>query len=535
MINFTFTNHTIPGSFNLFCAAILLTTSLFLTIAEGYNPDDAVAYAEKYWETPNHTCGNYTDCSPWSYWGTSYCGYASHGGDCANFVSQCVLAGGNEDLNQGGVCRGYPCGREEIGADKLQQCLKTYHGWIDLGIGELKAPPPEIRAGDVLMYSNSSGQATHATLVVRVSDGKAYVAAHSSAQYDRIYTYLTDSEHSWYRWLHNPGSDLPDTVNQPTVGRLETADCQVLRGWAQDRNDNQKSIRVRLYFDADTGNANGAMVELTASQSRQYLCELRGYCSLGFTLPTPYSLMDNSEHIIYAYGLDTQDSSATLLNGCPASITCTPEIPAGVKRKISSKQSRIDHWRLNDFHDRIPAGDSLIDAVKKGPAWPKKPQLIKSSSGSDSVWISDNGYLRFISEESLSNWRMDNLTADTIWAKDDIASAIKGPALRLRPCIASSSDSVYYMIDDSLHETSVAGKIQRGSNGLAAKELHTLKELTVYDIKGRIVYRISGKDREFNYADLQRLHKGGSIGSGLYLIVWKEGRILFSKKWTVGR
>ena len=45
----------------------------------------------------------------------------------------------------------------------------------------------------------------------------------------------------------------------------------------------------------------------------QYLCDLRGYCSLGFSLPTPYSLMDNTEHVIYAYGLDTRDSSAVLL------------------------------------------------------------------------------------------------------------------------------------------------------------------------------------------------------------------------------
>ena len=59
-------------------------------------------------------------------------------------VSQCILEGGHKDLNQGdGICRGYPCGREEIGADKLQKCLKTYHGWTDLGIGYML--PPHLR------------------------------------------------------------------------------------------------------------------------------------------------------------------------------------------------------------------------------------------------------------------------------------------------------------------------------------------------------------------------------------------------------
>lgn len=68
-------------------------------------------------------------CSPWSYWGEESCGYPSHGGDCANFVSQCLLAGGHPPLVKA-PCRGYPCGKEEVGAAKLGACLPANYGWV---------------------------------------------------------------------------------------------------------------------------------------------------------------------------------------------------------------------------------------------------------------------------------------------------------------------------------------------------------------------------------------------------------------------
>ena len=44
--------------------------------------------------SPNHKCsGKYTDCNPYSYFGGEHCSYGSHGGDCANFVSQCLISG----------------------------------------------------------------------------------------------------------------------------------------------------------------------------------------------------------------------------------------------------------------------------------------------------------------------------------------------------------------------------------------------------------------------------------------------------------
>ena len=89
-------------------------------VALGYDRAAAVAYARQYALKPNHRCGaDYTACTPWSYWGNEACDYSGNGGDCANFVSQSILAGGHSPLNSGYPCRGYPCGKEEIGARHL--------------------------------------------------------------------------------------------------------------------------------------------------------------------------------------------------------------------------------------------------------------------------------------------------------------------------------------------------------------------------------------------------------------------------------
>ena len=65
------------------------------------------------------------DCTRASFWGDEHCGYPSkNGGDCAIFVSQClVLGGGHEDLSGNNSCKGYPCGWEEVGAKRLGDCL----------------------------------------------------------------------------------------------------------------------------------------------------------------------------------------------------------------------------------------------------------------------------------------------------------------------------------------------------------------------------------------------------------------------------
>jgi len=172
----------------------------------GYNRSHALVYAAKYWNSANHVCSSaYTTCSPYSYWGGDVCGYPSHGGDCANFVSQSLVESGHPFLNGGMPCRGYPCGREEIGAKNLGDCLAGPHKWHRT-CGHLQAAPAGIKVGDVLVYHERSctDMVAHATLVTMVNSATdVRISCHSSPQHNMAHTYLASS-HPFYEWLQAP-------------------------------------------------------------------------------------------------------------------------------------------------------------------------------------------------------------------------------------------------------------------------------------------------------------------------------------------
>ena len=169
--------------------------------AFAYDRNGAVNYAYQYARTPNHQCGNYIKCTPCSYWGSEACGYQSQGGDCANFVSQCLVkGGGHSKLSGGAPCRGYPCGFEEPGAWELGQCLKS-KGWTST-CGYHQAPPSNIQAGDVLIYHSGGcdNYSAHAVLVTK-GGSSPKITCHSSVKVDASYDYMANSK-PYYQWLH---------------------------------------------------------------------------------------------------------------------------------------------------------------------------------------------------------------------------------------------------------------------------------------------------------------------------------------------
>ena len=175
---------------------------LLIALSVSYDREAAVAYAYKHVHNINHKCGSPWRCTPWGYLGKEHCGYKGEGGDCANFVSQCILAGGAEPMNEriGGVCRGTPCGKEEPGARKLGDCLTKIKGHKS-ECGRGMAPPSWVQKGDVIIYhaGSCSGRISHAALVTKVEGGVAYVTAHSREHKDIKYTYI--SAKPYYQWI----------------------------------------------------------------------------------------------------------------------------------------------------------------------------------------------------------------------------------------------------------------------------------------------------------------------------------------------
>ncbi|GAK57753.1 hypothetical protein U27_04720 [Candidatus Vecturithrix granuli] len=206
---------------------ILLTIGIVCTLpTEAYDRQAVDDYANTWWNSCNHTCGTYSSCTPWSYWGSECCGYPSQGGDCANFTSQSVLAGGHSDLNGGLPCRGYPCGREEIGAKNLGDCL-VQKGWTRT-CGYHQAPPADIQVGDVLVYhtGSCSDSDAHATVVTSVNGTDVRISCHSSNQHDVSYTYLSSSK-PYYEWLHYPSNDLCGALSGTLSAGTYTLSCDI--------------------------------------------------------------------------------------------------------------------------------------------------------------------------------------------------------------------------------------------------------------------------------------------------------------------
>ena len=184
----------------------ILFITLLVFVASGYDRNGAVNYANQWWNGINHKCGNHESCNPCSYWGTEHCGYSgpAMGGDCANFVSQCLVkGGGHPKLNGGAPCRGYPCGFEEIGAANLGECLKK-KGWQS-SCGHQKGPPSNIKVGDVIVYhSDSCSGRGHAVIITQISGGSPKITCHSSERHNVDYTYIFGSK-PYVQWLHYNG------------------------------------------------------------------------------------------------------------------------------------------------------------------------------------------------------------------------------------------------------------------------------------------------------------------------------------------
>ncbi len=187
----------------------VIILSLLIVAISSYNRGAAVNYAVQHVHNINHRCGSPLRCTPWAYFGSEHCGYPGQGGDCANFVSQCVVAGGHPPMKRGGghagYCRGYPCGKEEPGAGKLGSCLQSY-GWSKQ-CGRRMGPPGNIQVGDVLIYAPSCGlgSGAHAVLVTQRSGGGAKITCHSNEKLNVDYTYMRDGGHIMYGWYHFPG------------------------------------------------------------------------------------------------------------------------------------------------------------------------------------------------------------------------------------------------------------------------------------------------------------------------------------------
>jgi len=135
--------------------------SIVADAAGNYNSSNAVSYARKYWNNYN----------------SSYRNYNSVGGDCCNFVSQCLKAGGlNTDRTwYNGSYAWINC------AGQLSYLKSQGYQAVDW------AKASDVRVGDVVYYYNGSRLA-HTAICTSIVNGQPRVTAHNKNHVDYEWT-----------------------------------------------------------------------------------------------------------------------------------------------------------------------------------------------------------------------------------------------------------------------------------------------------------------------------------------------------------
>ncbi|MCA9691926.1 MAG: M15 family metallopeptidase [Myxococcales bacterium] len=293
-------------------------------------------------------------------------------------------------------------------------------------------------------YSNH--QSGHA-LDLNTSQGGVYawLDAHGGA-YGFTETVNGEPWH-WEWWGGGPGGGICD-ITAPPDGYLDAADCESVRGWAQDPDAPETSIDVHVYFGGPAGDPNAVGVTVKADEHRDDLCMSLGSCNHGYTLAIPKSLQDGAPHPVHAYGIDTGDDDNTQLIQSPGTITCAPPpVPAGVRRHVTSP-AVLSAWKFDVFWQLVSLDDATLATIPEWVAIEPAPLLIQADDGSPEVWLVDGAVRRHVpSPEVAAAWSFDLNTVVTLPAADVVAVPVGTPVWP-EPFLVKGQGPEVYVLDD---------------------------------------------------------------------------------------
>lgn len=118
------------------------------------------------------------------------------GGDCANFVSQCLYMGGLEQTPTW-CYAGYRCHfTAKMGATWIT-AHSLYNYLVSLGGQSIQNPSPsDVSVGDVIFYKTTDdGRMHHSAIVIAIENGTPIIAAHSAMEGGSPKKYKTSDWH----------------------------------------------------------------------------------------------------------------------------------------------------------------------------------------------------------------------------------------------------------------------------------------------------------------------------------------------------
>ncbi len=152
-----------------------------------YNRTQAISYAEKWAFSRN----------------PAYYNFDPIGGDCTNFISQCIYSGSNvmnfNNINGWYYKNGYNRSPSWSGVEFLYKFLTTNKSVGPFG---LETEKENIQIGDVVQLSFSGNEFQHSTIVVNINSfelNNIYIASHT---FDSFNKPLIDYNFKKIRFIH---------------------------------------------------------------------------------------------------------------------------------------------------------------------------------------------------------------------------------------------------------------------------------------------------------------------------------------------
>ncbi len=271
--------------------------------------------------------------------------------------------------------------------------------------------------------------------------------AHREAPKHRAYT----GPHPHHDHLHieiapsvanNTNPTIPPPDKSP-VGYLDAADCDGIRGWAQDPDDPDAPVRVYISIGGPVFTEGAHGYWLTADDRREDLCTAIGSCDHGYTLPTPYGLMDGQAREVYVYGEDITGGRNSELTNSGRVLQCDPPEPTlaptyGVLRHVTNPES-LAAWGF-DTNAIVSVDDTLLDTYEIGAPLPQVPDLQRTGAP---VYVVEGFERRHItSGASLEAWGFDRgAIVDT-----DTETLLTSEPMEFRPFLMRGSGPAVYLL-----------------------------------------------------------------------------------------
>ncbi|GAC1370875.1 MAG: hypothetical protein NVSMB47_19840 [Polyangiales bacterium] len=223
--------------------------------------------------------------------------------------------------------------------------------------------------------------------------------------------------------------------DKPPTGKLETASCTSLAGWAEDPDTVALPVRVELYLDVAAGAGVSPWQTVSASMTHGALGDH------GFDIPPPMRSMDGKPHAVHAYAVDTSGKGPSPeLTSSPQTITCPPPpLPTGVRRSVPTP-AVLTAWKWS-VGDVLRADPSKVAALPRGPEFPLAPVFVRSdpgAGGDGALWAIDGTHRRKVAGEAvLASWRIDRSVVEA-WTPAKINSYLPTVDWRAAPFLVEA-------------------------------------------------------------------------------------------------